>query len=237
MHMQSRSLIGAGLLSLAMAFSLAGCGGGASAPAEDPAPQEEAAAEAEGTAEDEAAADGEAEDTVADADAAEADADAEPDDTEPALAEGLTLHENDLLTIGIADGWDVYVMVDEVERFESEGESGYSFTLQHEDESLGRRLLNVNVYDEETYEWATYDLPPESDNMRDIQALGPLTISGAEFTGYRSLNTGLDGTEYHFLQLAGVVNGHYVEIYGTDGSADGVLFDDEMLMAQSLHIK
>lgn len=233
MHMQSRSLIGAGLLSLAMAFSLAGCGGGASAPAEDPAPQEEASAEAEGTAEDEAAADGEAEDTVADADAAEAD-DA---DTEPALAEGLTLHENDLLTIGIADGWDVYVMVDEVERFESEGESGYSFTLQHEDESLGRRLLNVNVYDEEIYEWATYDLPPESDNMRDIQALGPLTISGAEFTGYRSLNTGLDGTEYHFLQLAGVVNGHYVEIYGTDGSADGVLFDDEMLMAQSLHIK
>ena len=233
MHTQSRSLICAGLLSLAMAFSLAGCGVGASAPAEDPAPQEEASAEAEGTAEDEAAADGEAEDTVADAEAA----DAEPEATEPALAEGLTLHENDLLTIGIADGWDVYVMVDEVERFESEGESGYSFTLQHEDESLGRRLLNVNVYDEETYEWDTYDLPPENDNMRDIQALGPLTISGAEFTGYRSLNTGLDGTEYHFLQLAGVVNGHYIEIYGTDGSADGVLFDDEMLMAQSLHIK
>ena len=138
MHMQSRSLIGTGLLSLAMAFSLAGCGGGAFAPAEDPAPQEEASAEAEGTPEDEAAADGEAEDTVADADA-------EPEATEPALAEGLTLHENDLLTIGIADGWDVYVMVDEVERFESEGESGYSFTLQHEDESLGRRLLNVNV--------------------------------------------------------------------------------------------
>ena len=215
MRTQTRSFIGVGLLGLALAFSLVGCGGGSSAPAEDPAPQEEAAPESEATAESEAP---------------EAPA-------EPELAEGLTLHENDLLSIGIAEGWSVPAGIEEVERFEYDDSSGYSFTLDNEDESIDRRSFIVSVYDEATYEWASDELPAESDHAKNIEAIGPVTINGVEFKGYRSDNTSLDGTPYHYMMLCGVVDGHYVEIIGTDGSADGVLFEDQMLMAGSITLK
>ena len=212
------SIIGAGILGLALSFSLVGCGGSAPAPAEESASQEETASEPATEPESEAAA--------------------EPVPAEPELAEGLTFHENELLTIGIAEGWSVPADVDEVERFEYEGgESGYGFDLEYDDESIGRRSFIVTVYDEETYDWVSYDVPSDSDHSRDTKALDPITINGVEFTGYRSINTASDGTEYHYALYMGVVNGHYVEILCTDGSPDGILFEDQMLMAGSIHIK
>ena len=230
MSAQTRSIIGAGILGLALSFSLVGCGGEASAPAEEPAPQEEATAEPEATDESEPAAEPEA---------AEPEAAPEPEPAEPELAEGLTLHENDLLTIGIPEGWSVPAdAVDEVERFEYEdGESGYSFDLEYEDESMSRRFFAVIVYDAETYDWVSYEVPADSDRARNTEALDPITINGVEFVGYRSINTGMDGTEYHYALYMGVVNGHYIEILCTDSSADGDLFEDQMNMARSIHIK
>ena len=225
MSARTRSIIGAGILGLALSFSLVGCGGEATAPAEEPAPQEEAAAEPEATDEFEPAA--------------ESEAAPEPESAEPVLAEGLTLHENDLLTIGIPEGWSVPAdAVDEVERFEYEdGESGYSFNLEYDDESIGRRSFAVIVYDDETYDWVSYEVPADSDRARNTEALDPITINGVEFVGHRSINTGMDGTEYHYALYMGVVDGHYIEILCTDGSADGVLFEDQMSMARSIHIK
>ena len=107
----------------------------------------------------------------------------------------------------------------------------------HDDESVGRRSFAVIVYDDETYDWVSYEVPADSDRARNTEALDPITINDVEFVGYRSINTGSDGTEYHYALYMGVVNGHYIEILCTDGSADGVLFEDQMNMARSIHIK
>lgn len=111
------------------------------------------------------------------------------------------------------------------------------FSLEYDDESVGRRSFAVIVYDDETYDWVSYEVPADSDRARNTEALDPITINGVEFVGYRSINMGSDGTEYHYALYMGVVNGHYIEILCTDGSADGVLFEDQMNMARSIHIK
>lgn len=111
------------------------------------------------------------------------------------------------------------------------------FSLEYDDESVGRRSFAVIVYDDETYDWVSYEVPADSDRARNTEALDPITINGVEFVGYRSINMGMDGTEYHYALYMGVVNGHYIEILCTDGSADGVLFEDQMNMARSIHIK
>lgn len=82
-----------------------------------------------------------------------------------------------------------------------------------------------------------YGVPADSDRARNTEALDPITINDAEFVGYRSINMGSDGTEYHYALYMGVVDGHYIEILCTDGSADGVLFEDQINMARSTHIK
>lgn len=216
MSTRTRSMIGAGILGLALSFSLIGCGGGASAPAEESAPQEEATTEAEATPE----------------------ATSEPEAAEPELAEGLTPHENDLLTIGMAQGWNVPTDSAEVEHFDYEnGESGNNFFLKYEDESIAHSSFCVAVYDNETYDWVDYGLPSESDHARNIEALDPITINGVEFVGYRSLNTSMDGSEFIYFLYRGVVDGHYIEIFGTDDTADGTLFEDQITMTKSIHIK
>ena len=155
--------------------------------------------------------------------------------------EGLAFHENDYLTIGLADGWAVNTDVSENKHIDNEDGSGYYFTVQYDDPSIGRRSFYVSVYDEPTYDWvpdySDGSLPAETEQMRDIEALDPITIDGVKLQGYHSQNTAMDGSTYWFGSYGGTVNGHYIEIFFTDGSEGNVLLEDQIAMAKTVHIK
>lgn len=208
--------LSAGILGLALAFSLASCGGSSPAPVDETTSQEEQAADA-GASEDREAA----------------------EDSDP--MGGLAFHENDYLTIGLADGWAVNTDVSENKHIENEDGSGYYFTAQYDDPSIGRRGFYVSVYDEPTYDWVSDysdgSLPAETEHMKDIEALDPITIDGVELQGYHSQNTAMDGSTYWFGSYGGTVNGHYIEIFFTDGSEGNILLEDQIAMAKSVHIK
>ena len=102
--------LSAGILGLALAFSLASCGDSSPAPVDETTSQEEQAADA-GASEDREAA----------------------EDSDP--MEGLAFHENDYLTIGLADGWAVNTDVSENKHIDNEDGSGYYFGNFKDDNS------------------------------------------------------------------------------------------------------
>ena len=210
-----RPFLGAGILALALALSLPSCKGSSTKPEDDPAPQEEQA------------------------DSNSPDNQDAPKADDP--MEGLSFHENDYLTIGLANGWTVNTDVSENRHIESENGSGYNLTVQYEDSSIGRRGFYVMVYDEPAYDWvpdySDGSLPEENDDMGDVEALGPITIDGVMLYGYRCRRTASDGSFFWYGSYSGAVGGHYVEIFFTDGSEDNLLLEDQLGMARSVHIK
>ena len=64
-----------------------------------------------------------------------------------------------------------------------------------------------------------------------------ITIDGVMLYGYRCRRTASDGSFFWYGSYSGTVDGHYVDIFFTDGSEDNLLLEDQLGMARSVHIK